>query len=112
MGKGIEFVGKVNEAWLPSFVFVFGSDPRSAGGAYSGGTLGAVVGGGRHENRAARDDVCNDFLAGVTGLNHIRSFGVAGDHPAGFLAGAGAYHAADRGADTAEWAMPETGTVG
>ena len=56
-------------------------------------------------------DVCNDFLAGVTGVNHARSFGVVGDHPAGFLAGAGAYHAADRGVDTAEWAMPETGTT-
>ena len=44
-------------------------------------------------------------------MNHARSFGVVGDHPAGFLAGAGAYHAADRGVDTAEWAMPETGTT-
>ena len=69
MGKGIEFVGEVKEAWVPSSVF--GSDARSAGCAYGGGTVGAVVGGGRHENRAARDDVCNDFLAGVTGVNHI-----------------------------------------
>ena len=92
--------------------FVFGSDSRSIGGAYGGGTVGAVVGGGRHENRAARDDVCNDFLTGVSGVNHIRSFGVVGDHPTDFLAGADAYHAADRGVDIAEWIMPVDGTVG
>ena len=28
MGKGIEFIGKVEEAWIPSSVF--GSDTRSA----------------------------------------------------------------------------------
>jgi hypothetical protein len=43
---------------------------------------------GRHENGAARGDVCNDFVAGVTGVNHVRSFGVIGDHPTDFFAGA------------------------
>ena len=75
MGKGIEFLGKVKEAWVPSSVFGSDARSRSAGCAYGGGTVGAVVGGGRHENRAARDAVSNDFLAGVTGVNHIRSFG-------------------------------------
>ena len=50
MRKGIELIGKGDEAWVPSSVF--GSDARSAGCAYGGGTVGAVVGGGRHENRA------------------------------------------------------------
>ena len=109
MGKGIDFLGKVKEAWVPSSVF--GSDARSAC-AYGGGTVGAVVGGGRHENRAARHDVCNDLLAGVAGVNHARSFGVVGDHPTDFLAGADAYHTADRGVDIAEGVMPVDGTVG
>ena len=41
MGKGIEFIGKVEEAWVPSTVF--GSDARSAGCADGGGTVGAVM---------------------------------------------------------------------
>ena len=65
MGKGVEFVGKVIEAGLPSVVF--GSDTKSIGGADGGGTVGTFVGGGRHCNRAARDDVGNDLMSGVTG---------------------------------------------
>ena len=42
MGKGIELIGKVKEAWIPSSVF--GSDIRSAGCADGGGTVGAVIG--------------------------------------------------------------------
>ena len=42
MGKGIELIGKVKEAWIPSSVF--GSGTRSAGCADGGGTVGAVVG--------------------------------------------------------------------
>ena len=44
MGKGIELVGEVKEAWVPSSVF--GSDTRSAGCADGSGTVGAIVGGG------------------------------------------------------------------
>ena len=49
MGKGIELIGKVKEAWIPSSVF--GRDTRSAGCANGqvksfasgGGTVGAVA---------------------------------------------------------------------
>ena len=43
---------------------------------------------------------CNDFVTCVTGVDHVRSFGVVGDHPIDFFAGADAYHAAYRGVDT------------
>ena len=48
MGEGIEVMRKVEEDWIQSSVF--GSDTRSAGCAYGGGTVGAVVGGCRHED--------------------------------------------------------------
>ena len=41
MGEGIEVIGKVEEAWIPSSVF--GSDTRSAGCADGSGTVGAIV---------------------------------------------------------------------
>ena len=97
MGKGVEFVGKVCEAGFPSVVF--GSDTKSVGGADSGGTVGTFVGGGRHCNRAARDDVGNDLMSGVTGEDHIWSFGVVREHPTDFFAGAEAYYAAYKGVD-------------
>tara|TARA_A100001015_G_C14944934_1_gene694238 strand:+ start:1031 stop:1219 length:189 start_codon:yes stop_codon:yes gene_type:complete len=57
MGKGIIFIGKAEEALIP----VFGSDTRSAGCAYGGGNVGAVVGGGgRHEDGQARGDVTSE----------------------------------------------------
>ena len=40
---------------------VFGGDAGSVGGADGGGTVGAVVGGGRHEDGAAGNDVGDDF---------------------------------------------------
>ena len=40
MGESKEFIGKVKESWIPSSVF--GSDTRSAGCAYGGGTVSAV----------------------------------------------------------------------
>ena len=48
MGASKEVMGKADEAWIPSSVF--GSDTRSAGCPYGGGTVGADVGGCRHEN--------------------------------------------------------------
>ncbi len=48
MGEGIEFIGKIEEAWVPSSVFE--SDTGSVGCAYGGGTVGAEVGGCRHED--------------------------------------------------------------
>ena len=57
---------KVKEAWIPSPVF--GSDSRSAGCAEGGGTVGAVIGGGRHEDGAARGDVGDDFFAVIGGV--------------------------------------------
>ena len=86
MGKGIEFIGKVEEAWIPSSVF--GSDTRSAGCAHGGGTVGAIIGSGRHEDGATRGDVSNDFCAVITGVDYARSFGVVRDHAADFSAGA------------------------
>ena len=44
MREGIEFIRKVDEAWVPSAVF--GSDTRNVGGADGGGTMCAMVGGG------------------------------------------------------------------
>ena len=44
MRKGIEFIGKVEKAWIPSSVF--GSDTRSVGCADGGSTVGAVIIGG------------------------------------------------------------------
>ena len=55
MGKGVGFVREVAEAGIPSLVF--GGDTGSVGCADGGGTLGAVIGGGRHEDGAARDSV-------------------------------------------------------
>ena len=48
MGESKEFTGKVEKAWIPSSVF--GSDTRSVGCPYDGGTVGANAGGCRHEN--------------------------------------------------------------
>ena len=42
MRKGIEFIRKVIEAGVPSFMFV--SDTESVGGADGGGTMCAMVG--------------------------------------------------------------------
>ena len=109
MGKGVEFVGKVSEAWFPGVVF--GSDTKSVGGADGGGTVGTFVGGGRHCNRAARDDVGNNLMSGVTGEYHIWSFGVVREHPTNFFAGAEADYAAYKSVDIAEWVMPVDGTV-
>ena len=61
--------------------------------------MGTFVGGGRHCNRAARDDVGNDLMSGVTGEDHIWSFGVVREHPTDFFAGAETYYAADKGVD-------------
>ena len=47
MGESKEVIGKVKEAWIQSSVF--GSDARSAGCPYGGGTLSADAGGCRHE---------------------------------------------------------------
>ena len=110
MGEGIEVIGKVEEAWIPSSVF--GSDIRSAGCADGGGTVGAVIGGGRHEDGAARGDVSNDFFAVITGVDYVRSFGIVGDRAADFSAGAEADYAADGGVGVAKRIVPEDGTVG
>ena len=51
MGESIEAIltiRKAEEDWIPSSVF--GSDTRSAGCPYVGGTAGEGVGGCRHEN--------------------------------------------------------------
>ena len=55
--------------------------------------MGTFVGSGRHCNRAARDDVGNDLMSGVTGEDYIWSFGVVREHPTDFFAGAEAYYA-------------------
>ena len=73
--------------------------------------MGTFVGGGRHCNRAARDDVGNNLMSGVTGENHIWSFGVVREHPTNFFAGAEADYAAYKSVDIAEWVMPVDGTV-
>ena len=86
MGKGIEFIGKVEEAWIPCSVF--GSDSRSAGCAYGGGTVGAVAGGGRHEDGQARGDVSTEILAVSTGVDYTWSVGIVRDHAADFSTGA------------------------
>ena len=39
--------------------------------------MGAVIGGGRHEDGAARGDVSNDFFAVITGVDYVWSFGIA-----------------------------------
>ena len=93
MGKGIEFIGKVEEAWIPSSLF--GSDMRSVACADGGGTVGAVIGDGRHEDGAARDNASNDFFAVITGVDYVRSFGIVRDHAADFNTGAVADHAAN-----------------
>ena len=74
--------------------------------------MGAVVGGGRHEDGAAGNDVGDDFGSIVGGENDVGSFGVVGDHAGHFCAGAQADHAADGSVGVAEWIMPEGGTVG
>ena len=63
--------------------------------------MGTFVGSGRHFNGAARDDVGNDIMPGVTGENYIWSFGVVREHPTDFFAGAEAYCAAYKGVDIA-----------
>ena len=73
--------------------------------------MGTFVGSGRHCNGAARDDVGNDLMSGVTGEDYIWSFGVVREHPTDFFAGAEAYYAAYKSVDIAEWVMPVDGTV-
>ena len=68
--------------------------------------MGTFVGSGRHCNGAARDDVSNDLMTGVTGENYIWSFGVVREHPTDFFAGAEAYYAAYKSVDIAERIMP------
>ena len=104
MGKGIEVIGKVEEAWIPSSVF--GSDTRSAGCADGGSTVGAVIIDGRHEDGAARDDVSNannGCLAVLTGVDYVWSFGIVKDHTADFSAGGNADYVADGDVGVAEW---------
>ena len=67
---------------------MFGSDTRSAGCADGSGTLGAVIGCGRHEDWAAGDDASDDTCSVIGGVDHAGSFGVIGDHAADFSAGA------------------------
>lgn len=73
--------------------------------------MGTFVGGGRHCDGAARDDVGNNLMSGVTGEDYIWSFGVVREHPTDFFAGAEAYYAAYKSVDIAEWVMPVDGTV-
>ena len=110
MSKGVEFVGEVAEAGIPSLVF--GGDGGSVGCAHGGGTLAAVIGGGRHEDWAAGDDVSDDFCSIIGGVDDVRSFEIVGDHAADFSAGAEANYAADGGVGVTEWIMPVDGTVG
>ena len=86
MSKSIELIGEVAEAAIPGFVFR--GDARGVGCADDGGTLGAVVGGGRHEDWAAGDDVGDDFCSIVGGVDDVGSFGIIGNHAADFSAGA------------------------
>ena len=60
---------------------MFGGDAGSVGSADGGGTVGAVVGGGRHEDGAAGNDVGDDFGSIIGGENDVGSFGVVGDMP-------------------------------
>ena len=92
---------------------VFGGDAGSVGGADGGGTVGAVVGRGRHEDGAAGNDVGDDFGSIIGGVDEddARSFGIVGNHAADFSAGAEASYAADGGVSVTEWIMPEGGTV-
>ena len=64
--------------------------------------MGTFVGGGRHCNGAARDDVGNDLMSGVTGEDYIWSFGVVREHPTDFFAGAEAYYAAYKSVESHE----------
>tara|TARA_A100001015_G_scaffold310671_1_gene412503 strand:+ start:173 stop:367 length:195 start_codon:yes stop_codon:yes gene_type:complete len=64
--------------------------------------VGAVIGGGRHEDGAARDDVGDDFFAVIGGVDYARSFGIVRGHAADFSAGAEADYAADGGVSVAE----------
>ena len=73
--------------------------------------MGTFVGGSRHCNRAARNDVGYDLMSGVTGEDHIWSFGVVREHPTDFFAGAEAYCVAYKGVGISEWVMPVDGTV-
>ena len=75
-------------------------------GVVRSGDREAVVGGGRHEDGAAGNDVGDDFGSIVGGENDVGSFGVVGDHAGHFCAGAQADHAADGSVGVAEWIMP------
>ena len=70
--------------------------------SHGGGTVGAVIGGGRHEDGAARSDAGDDFFAVIGGVDYARSFGIVRGHAADFSAGAEADYAADGGVSVAE----------
>ena len=72
MGKGIEFIGEVAEAGIPSLVFGGGTGTGSAGCANGGGALGAVIGGGRHKDWAAGDDLSNSMGCGCGRSNGLK----------------------------------------
>ena len=74
--------------------------------------MAAVIGGGRHEDWAAGDDVRDNFCSIIGGIDDVRSFEIVGDHTADFSAGAEANYAADGGVGVTEWIMPVDGTVG
>ena len=82
MGEGVEFVGEVAEGVTPGLVF--GGDAGSAGCADGGGTLGAVIGGGRHEAGAAGSGVGDNFGSIIGGVDDVGFFGVVGDHAGDF----------------------------
>ena len=93
-----EFIGKVDEAWVPSSVF--GSDTRSTGCADCSGTAGAIVGDGWHELMRTGQHVATSARVSwpfslLTGVDYAGSFGIARDHAPDFSTGADAGYAAN-----------------
>ena len=68
--------------------------------------MSADVGGCRHENVKACNNIGDDLLTTITSVDHAGSLGIVRDHAADFSAGVEADHAAYGGIDVADLLDP------
>ena len=104
VGKGLELVREAVEGRCPEAVFEFVA--FGCGIADDGSALGAVIGGCRHFDWAAGDDVGEDLGAVIGGEDDVRAFGIVGNHSSDFGASPKVGHAPEAGVNVANRVMP------
>ena len=95
VGKGLELVREAVEGRCPEAVFEFVAFGCSV--ADDGCALGAVIGGCRHFDWAAGNDVGEDLGAVIGGEDDVRAFGIVGNHSSDFGASPKVGHASEAG---------------